>query len=157
MTLPPIKSVRFTQFHALGTYNSDKFTVKPGELEANYQGPLLVLRVRRKVAEAEVWSTIAIPISGGGIAEVVHEDVPVPKAMCTAVRNYDICWREDGHREDHDFRPGVATTPATAPEEQRAAALDAKVEDLRKKVAEDMPNQQEPKRRGRPPKGAAGE
>lgn len=77
MTTPPIKSIRFTKFHALGIYNSDRFAVEPGKLEATMQGPLLVLRVRRKVEDKDVWSTTSIPLSGGGIAEIVHDDVPV--------------------------------------------------------------------------------
>ncbi len=77
MTTPPIKSIRFTKFHSLGVYNSDRFAVKPGELEATMQGPLLVLRVRRKVEDRDVWSTTSIPLSGGGIAEIVHDDLPV--------------------------------------------------------------------------------
>lgn len=85
MTTPPIKSIRFTKFHALGIYNSDRFVVKPGELEATMQGPLLVLRVRRKVEDRDVWSTTSIPLSGGGIAEIVHEDVPVESAALDTV------------------------------------------------------------------------
>ena len=36
--------------------------------------------------------------------------------MCKATKGtgtgHDICWRADGHREDHDFRPGVVATGA---------------------------------------------
>jgi hypothetical protein len=38
--------------------------------------------------------------------------------MCKAVKGtgsgYDICWREDGHREDHDFRPGMVAVGGPA-------------------------------------------
>lgn len=49
--------------------------------------------------------------------------------MCKATKGtgsgYDICWREEGHREDHDLRPGVVASGAPAQEEQHATTRDS--------------------------------